>query len=179
MSQALMSTGFQSASAMFEGVAQNNAYRGMADVDNENAHLAEMQGALNIDDIRRRGRATQGEAIAALGANGTGVESGSAQDLIYQNSLEIEWAALGERYAAGNEANAYRFRAKQERSAGRNAIYGAALRAGAAAITGISEIRNQAQEDAAYKRRYEAYFPGGQRLPMPPPPYNPQYSPGP
>lgn len=162
-----LSTGFQAGAAMFSGVAQNNALLGAADADMENARLSELQGALNVEDIRRRGRATQGEAIAALAENGGGVEGGSARDLIYQNSLEIEYAAMSARYGAAGEARGYRFKAAQDRQAARSALIGGILGAGAAAVTGVTNARNQSREDAAYAARANAYFPGGQRLPMP------------
>lgn len=169
-----LSVGFQAGSAMFDAVAQANTARGAARVDNENARLSDLQGALNVEDIRRRGRATQGEAIAALAEGAGSVGGTSAQDLIYQNSLEIEYAAANARYSAAGEARGYRIRAGQEKTAARNAIYGGILRAGAAAITGVQQQSDQRREDAAYRDRYNAFFPGGQRLPIPP-----SYAPGP
>lgn len=163
-----LSMGLQAGTAMFEGVSQSNADRGAAAMDDENARLAELQGALDTDSIKRRGRAVQGEAIAALGADGGDISGGSAQDLIYQNSLSIEYAALSARYNAANEARGYRFRAGQERQSARNAIIGGVLRAGAAAVTGIQQKQDRAREDAAYQSRYDAYFPGGQYMPVPP-----------
>jgi hypothetical protein len=176
MSQGVPAAGsfLQSFSAMFQGVAQNNAYRSAAAADDQNAKSAELQGALDIADIKRRGRAVQGEAISALAEGGGSIAGGSAQDLIYQNSLEIEFAALNAKFTAAGEARGYRFRAKQERQAGKNALIGGILGAGAAAVTGVSNARGASSEDAAYQDRYNAYFPGGQRLPMPPPP--PSYS---
>jgi hypothetical protein len=171
-----LSTGFQAATAMFEGVSQSNADRSAAAFDDQNAQQAELQGALNQTDIRRRGRAVQGEAIAAL-AEGEGMASGSARDAIFQNALDIEYAALNARFTAGNQARSYRARAGQERSAARSAVIGGVLRAGAAAVSGVQDARNQSREDAAYEARYNAYFPGGQQLPLPPPPPGPVSAP--
>lgn len=163
-----LSVGLQAGTAMFDAVAQSNSLRGAAAMDADNAQQADLQGALNITDIHRRGRAVQGEAIAALAGDGMGVESGSSKDLIYQNALEIEYSALNARYSAASEARGYRFKATQEKQAARNAIYGGILRAGAAAIGGIQKADDQRRDDASYGRLNNAYYPGGQRLPVPP-----------
>jgi hypothetical protein len=155
--------------SVFSGVAQANADKGAAAADLENARLSELQGAFNVADIRRRGRAVQGEAVAALAEGGASVgDGGSARDLIYQNALDIELAAMNARYSAAGEARGYRSKAAQEKQAARNALIGGFLGAGAAAVTGISNARSQAREDAAYRARYNAFFPGGQQLPVPP-----------
>lgn len=159
--------GLQMASAMFGAVSESNGLRGQADADMENARLSSLQGAINEANLRRRGRAVQGEAIAANAGNGVGADSGSVQDQIFQNSLDMEYAALDARYSAANEARGYKMKAAQERQAARAALFGGVLRAGAAAVTGISSKRNQQREDAANNDYYNAYFPGGQQLPMP------------
>lgn len=161
------SVGMQAFTSMFEGVSKSNAYRGAEAVDNENARQADLQGAINQSDIRRRGRAVQGEAISAL-AEGSGVSGGSAQDLIYQNALEIEYAAMNARFTAAGEARGYRIKAGQEKQAARSAIFAGVLGAGAAAVTGVADASNKSREDAAYRARSNAYFPGGQQLPLPP-----------
>jgi hypothetical protein len=180
MSQSVpgLSIGLQAGSAMFDAVAQSNAYNGAAAVDRDNANQDLLQGAFNMADIRRRGRAVQGEAISAL-AEGGGAEGQSAHDLIFQNALEIEYAAMSAKYGAANAARADLFKAAQDKSAARNAIFGGILRAGAAAVTGVQDAKNRAAGDAAYRDRYDAYFPGGQRLPMPPPIYTPSRAVGP
>jgi hypothetical protein len=161
----------QAFASVFQGMASANSLRGAADMDRENARLSTLEGALNTADIRRRGRAVQGEAIAALAEGGSEVSGGSAADLIYQNSVEIEFAAANAKYAAANEARAYEFKARQERQQASAALIGGILGAGAAAVNGISNQRTAAQGAAANAARENAYFPGGQRLPMPPPSY--------
>jgi hypothetical protein len=74
-------------------------------------------------------------------------------------------------YNGQQEARGYRFRASQEKAAAKNAIIGGA------AITGIQQAQNAKSADANFTARQNAYFPGGQRLPVPsggysPPPYN-------
>jgi hypothetical protein len=167
------------APALLEGIGQMGQLNAAAKADRKNAGLAELDAAYSQEDIRRRGRATQGEAIASL-AEGGSLEGGSAQDLIYQNSLEIEYAALGARYKGDLEAHNYRVKAGQEKQSAKMALLGGVLRAGAAAVTGASNARNQSAQEAALARQRSAYFPGGQALPMPTPPsYTPQYRAGP
>lgn len=177
MSQAI-GPAFQSFSAMFDAVGQMNTYKGMAAADKDSARMAELEAAYKSEDIHRRGRAVQGEAIAALAEGGGGVEGGSARDLIYQNSLEIEYAAMGARYQGALEARGYRYKAAQEKRAAKMALYGGILRAGAAAVTGYSAVKTQQAQDAALRRQQQAYFPGAMTLPVPPT-YSPQYRPGP
>jgi autotransporter translocation and assembly factor TamB len=163
-----LSTGFQAASAMYDGLSQSAALKSQAAVDKDNANSDLLQSALQAADIRRRGRAVQGEAIAALADGGGDVSGTSAQDLIFQNSLEIEYAASNAKYGGATAARGDLMAADEKRRAARSAVIGGVMRAGAAAITGAATARNSQAADAAYRERYNAYFPGGQRLPMPP-----------
>jgi hypothetical protein len=171
-----LSTGLQAASSMFGAVAQANAYRSAAAMDLDNAKSAELQGAFEVTDIHRRGRAVQGEAMAALAEGGGSVDGGSARDVIYQNALDIEYAALSAHYSAESEARGYRFSAAQKRVAARASIVGGILGAGAAAIGGAQSASNRSAANADYSARYNAYFPGGQSMPVPPSYYGSGYS---
>lgn len=173
MSQAVpgLSAGFQAGSAMFGAMSEASADRASAAVNQENARLDLLQGALNSEDIRRRGRAVQGEAISALAAGGGDVSGMSAQDLIFQNSLEMEYASMNAKYSAGQAARGDLAKAAADKAAARSAIIGGVFRAGGALLMGAQ----QASDNSA---RYNAYFPGGQKLPMPtaysaPPSYAP------
>lgn len=162
-----ISTGLQAATSVFEGFSQANALEGSAAVDQENARLAELEGALATADIRRRGRATQGEAAAALAEGGGQIGSGSASDLLLQNALEIEWAVLSTRFGAQSEARGHMMQAGLKKQAAKHAIIGGFLRAGAAAVTGVEKAMGAKAEGDARQRRNEAYFPGAQQLPLP------------
>jgi hypothetical protein len=116
----------------------------------------------------------QGEAIAANAENGGGMD-GSAADLIFQNSLEIEYAALNAKFGGASAARGDLMSAAEKRKAARAAVIGGVMRSGAAAISGAADARNRQVSDAAYRDRYNAFFPGGQRLPMPPPTRAPGY----
>lgn len=150
------------------GFMESQALKRGAKVDEENARLTQLEGAYQTEDIRRAARATQGEAIAALADNGVSVGDGSAQDLLFQNQLEAEYQVLSTRYGADREAYSQRMAGYAKRGQARSAMIGGVLRAGAAAITGFSNMKDNQAEAAAMQRRQEAYFPGGQRLPMPP-----------
>lgn len=154
--------GLQVAGSIMSAIQEQRAYGAAARMDRYNAHSELLQGALNEEDLRRRGRAVQGEAMSALAADGGSVEGGSARDLIYQNALEIEYAAKTARYTAAEKALPYSFRSTQEKLAGKNALIGGLMRAGAQALSGMSGQANSAALQ-------NAYFPGGQSLPMPPP----------
>lgn len=162
----LAGTGLQAFTSMFSAEGQAASYRSQAAADMENARLDRLQGALSSEDIGRRGRATQGEAVAALAEGGGGVGGTSAQDLIFQNSLEIEYAAANARYGAAMEARGEEYKAAGEKRAAKYAIVGGVLGAGAAAISGY-----QAQQDS--KARYNAMFPGGSKMPTPSGSYTP------
>lgn len=162
MSEAMIpiSSGLNAAISMFDAKGQSSSLKSEAAVDEENARLSLLQGAVDSEDIRRRGRAVQGEAISSLAQGGGDVSGMSARDLIFQNSLEIEYASMNARYSAGQQARADQFKAAQARSAARSAMVGGILRAGAAAISGASQAMDN-------QTMHNAYFPGGQRLPMP------------
>lgn len=167
MGQAMgpLSVGMGAMTSMFGAVSESNALKSQASAYKENARLDVLQGALETDAIQKRGRAVQGEAIAALAGGGGDVSGMSARDLIFENNLQIGQAAMNARYGAAEEARGDMFKAAEARTAARAAIVKGIMGAGAAAITGIS---NQQSSSA----RYQAMFPGGQRLPMPPTGYS-------
>lgn len=161
---------FSSMTAMFGTVAEVNSIRASADVDKENARLAELEGAFQGEAIRRQGRAVQGEAISALAADGVSVGEGSAQDLLFQNALETEYAVLATRYSAATEARGLRMSAKMKRQQARAALIGGIMGAGARALGAGVDAQNRSEVEAARTRRENSYFPGAMRLPQPPPP---------
>lgn len=167
MSGAEIPVAMMVASQVMGAFSQHSAANSAAGVDAENARRAELEGAYREEAIRRRGRAVSGEAIAALGANGVAVGSGSAQDLLFQNALEAEYDALGTRYSAATEAYGLRRSAASKRAAGKMALIGGLMRAGAQAASGMQDISSAAAaaKDAEIVRA--ARFPGAPSLPMP------------
>jgi hypothetical protein len=155
------------ASAAFQGFTAMKAANAAARADEENARRAEMGGAYAEDDIRRRERALSGDAIVAESANGVSIGSGSALDLLEQNALSREYEVLSRRYESGTQAAAYRTQARQEKRAGRYAMFGSLFGAGAQAVTGISDMQSAGVLSAASGRLRAAQLPGGQQLPIP------------
>lgn len=157
--------GLMAASSIMGAVGEHGQLKAGARVDGENARLAELGGAFEEEGIRRRERALSGDAVAALAGSGAQVGTGSALDLLFQNSVEREYEVLSRRYEAGSEAAGLRQQAAQKRKAAKGALFGGLLRAGAQAVTGISEMKDSARLSAAAKR--SRTLPGGQTLPMP------------
>lgn len=162
-----LALGLSAATSVFEGFSESQGLKAQAGILDSNAKAAQLDGAYSREDIRRRGRAVQGEAIAASADLAGSVGGGSIQDLLFQNALETEYAAQSATYQADRQAAGLRSEAAAKRKAAKNAMIGGFLRAGASALTGAANISNQGKVDAARQQRQEAYFPGGQRLPMP------------
>ncbi|HEX8400524.1 MAG TPA: hypothetical protein VF628_02345 [Allosphingosinicella sp.] len=154
-------------SSVMGAAGEKSAYDAGARADLENARRTELDGALAEEAIRRQGRAVQGEAIAALGANGGRIGTGSALDLLWQNQVEIEYDVLNRRYSASSEATSLRAAAAQKKKAGKFALIGGLMRAGAQALTGIGDVQNAAASAATSARLRTARLPGGQSLPIP------------
>lgn len=166
-----LNIGMQVGSALSQGIMQSRDLKAEAATDQENARLDLLQGAFQAEDINRRGRATQAEAVSSLAEGGGDVGGLSARDLLLQNSLSIEYAAMNAKYGAASAARGDLYKAASAKQAAKAAIFGSFLKAGAAAISGISGQMQSTQ-------LRNAYFPGGQQLPMPgsyapPPSYAP------
>lgn len=144
-----LALGLQLAGGIYGAVNQSDALRAQARTDEANATLAEADGARQIGDLRRKARATQGEAMAALGMNGTAIGTGSALDLITQNAVEAEWDVLNARYAAGRQADVLRQEAAGKRSEAKAALWGGLIGAGAQALGGYAQMRQQGRVIAA------------------------------
>jgi hypothetical protein len=159
--------GLMVAASIAEGVGQMKADNAAAKGDKANAHAAEMAGAFEAAGIQRKERALSGEAVAAMAGNGVAIGTGSALDLLRQNAVDREMDILTARYNAGSQAAAYRDRAKQEKTAGKFALFGGVLRAGAQALTGFSQMQGASALAGSNAALQAAQLPGGQALPIP------------
>lgn len=167
MAQAAIPIAVMAASQLYSGFTEMQGLNAGAKANRENARRAEMEGEYQALDVAQRERAVSGAAIAALGASGARVGTGSAADLIRQNAINREADILAVRYRAQSEADALRAQARQQKKAGRYALIGGVLRAGAAAVSEYRDYkRDEAMAEAADRRR-RAELPGGQQLPMP------------
>lgn len=136
-----LAIGLQLAGGIYGAVNQSDALNAQARTDEANARLAEADGARQTEDLRRKARATQGEAMAALGMNGTAIGTGSALDVITQNAIDAEWDVLNARYAASRQADALRQEAAGKRSEAKAALWGGLIGAGAQALGGYASFQ--------------------------------------
>ena len=158
-------------SQIFGAVDQSNQLRDAAAISDQNAHLAEVDGARQSEAILRQARATTAEGRAAMGANGVAVDTGSALDLITQNAVEREYDMLNARYSAGQQATAYRQDAAAKRDQAKGALIGGLLKAGASALTGYSTMTNAGNVRGAWEASRTPTLPRlpGTTFPVPKP----------
>lgn len=160
--------GMSVASQIVGATQQAGQMRQSAAVDDENARRTLLQGALQEDTIRRRERATSGEALASQGASGLAVGTGSAFDLLYENALERERAVLNTRFSTASQADSLEATAAAKRSAASGALIGGLMGAGAKAIMGISSLRDANALRGAQNAPYTNVSAiGGYRMPIP------------
>ena len=162
MATAAIGLGLSVASKVASGIAEHGQLRASARADDENARLAELDGARQVEQTRRDARASDGAALVAQAMNGGGVGGGSALDLLEQSAKEREFAILNTRYQADGQARGLQLQAKQKRSAATGALIGGLLGAGAQALTGISQMR-----DAGAVRSARGALSGGSTMPVP------------
>lgn len=91
-------------------------------------------GVAEEADIRAQARRTAGEAVAAMGANGVQLGTGSAIDLLREVELESGLDQLRVRRAAANRAASLRAQASQAKRQGIFDLLGGVMEAGAAAF---------------------------------------------
>lgn len=167
MAQGAPLIALQAVSSIVGGASDAGTLRRNAAVDAENARLAELDGALREENIRRDERRTSGEAIAAIGESGVLVGTGSALDILRQNAIEREYAAISARREAAGQAAALRQQAADKRAEATSALIKGFVGAGAAVLAGDADRRNQARVDAATDKLKRTQLPGSQRMPVP------------
>lgn len=129
-------------SAVGEVAGGKAAYKaGMYDaaVAEESARLSSLEGAYEEGRIRREERALSGEAVAAMGASGVQLGTGSALELLRENAYNSEYDALAARWNAASQARGYRMEATRARAGARDARRAGFLRAGASILTAASQ----------------------------------------
>jgi hypothetical protein len=143
-------TAVSAGGAFMGGQAQAGQYKAQAQAANYDATLAQQQGQLAAEvgasreaQSRRSSTALEGQQFAAIAQSGTGVTSGSAREVMRQQSINDQLDALGIRYegqleARGYnlEADKYRTEASFDRSNAHNADIGSYLGAGTALLSG-------------------------------------------
>jgi hypothetical protein len=148
--------------------------KGAAAADLENARLGRAAGRARHRRYSRRGRAVQGEAISAL-AEGGGASPAAApgphlpefaRNRICGAERHLHRRAVRRAATASAPSRSARRRERADRRD--------PAAPGAAAVTGIPTPAEQSRRGRRLPGPLQRYFPGGQRLPMPPPP--PSYS---
>ena len=109
-------------SAMLQGIAG-------ADAANYNAQVADNEAVMAMRDtaaaearIRADARAAAGEAIAAQGASGLQIGTGSMLDVLRENATNAALDELTIRARGRNQANAFRAEAGLQRATARNSF---------------------------------------------------------
>ena len=109
---------------------------------NANARMAEAEGDMLLRDgvataerVRNQARMVQGEAIAAQGASGFQLGTGSAMDVLLENAINAEIDIMTARTRGENARLAKRTEASNLRAAGRMALVQGLI--GAAASVGM------------------------------------------
>lgn len=106
-------------------IQKGNAAGKAADFDaalgEQNANLAEQQGAQDAQAIRIQSRKNIGGIHASIGASGLTADSGSAMDVLQESAANGEMDALRAKHAGDLKAWSYRTGAEQSREAGDSA----------------------------------------------------------
>lgn len=154
--------GLQAGAQAFQGIAAKQGGDADAAALREDARLTELQGNLDALEAGHESRARIGEMIAAMGGDPT---SGSNADIIMQSQVERQFELLNLRYNAGSKARDLRYKASQAKAAGRNAMIGGFINAGASALGAYQGTQDRAAILKAIGRERSAQLPG--RIPVP------------
>ena len=124
-------------STVMQGVGANSEARARARADDENARLSLLSGERDAEDIMRDERQMAGDALASMAGGGLAIGMGSAATVLEESARQRERAIRTRREQARRENANYRQSAKDERSAGRNALIAGVIGGAAQAVSGI------------------------------------------
>lgn len=122
----------QAAGSLVKGAAGFQAGKANARAARAEAASAIRAGVAEEADIRARARRVAGEALAAQGANGGGLGTGSALELLRETVLESELDRMRVRRAAANRAAGLNAQARLARRQGAFDLIGGIVGAGGA-----------------------------------------------
>lgn len=125
----------QAGGSLIRGIGGFQAGKANARMARAEADAALRTGVAQDDDIRARARAAAGEAIAAMGANGGGIGTGSAIDVLRQIELESGLDRLRVKANAMNLSEARNAQAKLYKRQGAWNLIGSVVD-GAGAVAG-------------------------------------------
>jgi hypothetical protein len=163
-----LSTAMQAFGSVSAGNAQAASLNADAAASDDNAQLAEIDGAQAGEAIRREARQVEGEAVARMGANGISLGTGSALEALRESAYRAEYDVLVARYDAATQARAYRVDAANKRAAARGAKRAGYIGAAASIISGATSAYAGARAAAAGAAVRDARRPvSGMAMPIP------------
>ncbi len=143
----------QAAGPIIEGVGQKSELDGQARALDKQAGQTATQGGEDALFSLRQARLEAGADLASSAAGGVGGGNGSLADLMRANA-EARWQqAFNIQQSASQEADGLRAQARAARKAGKFALMGGIVRAGANAVGGFGDARNADKLDKANERR--------------------------
>jgi hypothetical protein len=136
MSDKAIAKGTQAGGALVRGASGFMAGKANARLARAEADAAVRTGVAQDDDIRMAARRTAGEAVAAMGAAGGGLGSGSALDVLREIEVESGLDRLRVKADAKNRAGVLNYQARIYKRQGAFELLGGFMDAAAAAAGG-------------------------------------------
>lgn len=136
------------AGSLISGIGGFQAGTYNARVARQNARNAAIDANAQEAQVRRDARAIAGDAIAAMGASGSALGTGSALDLLRESATNAEMDALNIRRRGAYEYAAGRAEARMARRQGAFTLASSVLKAGSQVAGGMQESRNNAALNA-------------------------------
>ncbi|WLE60285.1 hypothetical protein GIY62_06400 [Burkholderia plantarii] len=134
---------------MQQGSAQQQAANFAAGQDMTQADQTQAMGYQQAKRIREQGRATQGQATAALAASGVDVGTGTSNDIRQKIDQNTETDALNTILNAGQKAGSLRQQAQMEVQSGQNAASAGGLNALTSVLKGAGMLTKGGWKSAA------------------------------
>lgn len=134
--------GVQAGATLATGFAGFRAGQANAAIANQNAQMALADGATQAIDAKSRYRAAIGEQLAAQGASGFAMGTGSMLDALQESRVNQAYAMMQISRGAQARANAYRSQASAAQSGGMMSLIGGALKATSGLINQTVDYAN-------------------------------------
>lgn len=129
-----LSTFVSSVGALQQGTAAAKAAKFNASIARYNANVSQQAGQIEEDRVRRDSRRRIGRIRAAIGASG--LDGGSADDLLADSMYQAELDALMTRFNYNNQAKGFAMQASMYNSAAGDAMTAGYIGAASALLRG-------------------------------------------
>ena len=120
------------------GQTKKSADKYNAQVNENNASMAQMQAAAEAQKVREKGRRIIGAQRAALSAAGVDINAGSALDVTYDSNVQNELDALTTLYKGRVSSSNSVAQAQLDRYSGKQAGQAGAIAAGGSLLSGAA-----------------------------------------